>query len=1500
MWNNADWDLYIKSAKSGASAYQKMYREQEDEEKRRKAEEANKKLIDDAIKNGQLNKDGSEKGIMDKIGDTAKAVPGALWEGLTSSYKRVGEGTAEVIGELTGENQKIRDNYAKMQQDQIEMVKLAGSKMKDETLSEEERERWKKLFEKTAKDDTPFKEAQKYNKEQIEKTDPVKGAAAIGSIGLDIITGGTLKALTTVAKATNVASKTNKAINAVNKVINPTGLKQGLISGATLGTAYGALGTAEDKGSGVTAGDVVTGTATGAAFGGALGGAVGGIGAGFSKLRKAKTPEELSEATQEIVQETKAKQDAPLQLEAGYRDPTNIKADIQRVQNGEDESLFKYTDTTGKDVTSQVAEFDKEIAARRTAMRDLQQQAQGIDNNTGKADVPEGVDPSEFTGDSMGRANAAEAVTRLETEIQELTAQQQSAFESLGGVQKTLDNDAAKTKFRQLQEELQTSVEYQENVRSAVNREAVQDIDVKALNREEADLKAGVIPDNLMKPFAAAKSSDDVRAMMRDVDPEDSKGFIAGANEIEQERMYLNNKMQDLFTKDKQKEAQASINQGYNEAMEAIQDLPEPVRAEKAAEINEQVLLDYDDVDQRLQTDADAVAEVQSRMEEMDRLEEAMVSEARAVQLSDPELFRPVDNEAVAKRLEEIQYQKFLASDAPDPIVGKELLTKVNDAGGDIVEEAANNPAIAKAVDNQIETQAGSILDNTGKSAGLGWLIGTPTKVLEKFGATGKQISEILKGAVHKKEIMDGEFESNMFQWGRLIKGKDSTEKVAKALDGDQEVLKSLTEPQKQAYDEIKQWFKDLADQLDLPEDARIKDYLPHLFDGKDFDSIEKTLAQLRAGKVDGKDLTPKQRQDMENSLAGIDAQTLAYLASKNNYTAKNGFLKKRRGAKDYTLDLEKILTAYHSAASSQIAYKPAIETANKLTPNLTKEQNAYVNAVFKSLQGETDTIIEKSIDGALQNLSSLTGKNFGGEGTTSRLSRGTRSAIYNATIGANVGSAIRNTQQMVNVYAEVGATGVMEAAPRALAALKQNSPMREMLYRNGVLSNRQGSYLQGGAMPKFKDKGTKALWGMFNTTETLNRATAFFAGYDKHLKKFPKDIAGAEKAGAELAQKTNFKFSAIDIPIAMQGDIAKNFLQMQTYNVQQTQYIARMLGEAGNVKKIFTKGEDGKFTMNLEPQMKLARFLGGNAVFFGTVGAATGMSWEEAIPFWNDVKAGEVPRSPMYQILFGDGKGQAGMVETIRTGASSLFTGKWDEAADAADSFARGAARTLLPSGNQAVKTIEGAASATSGLSTTGSGISDTIDKGVSALGGQAPNGNIRFAQGQDAWSKFKATVLGQYSTQEGRDWVDAGMKNVPANMEINGMPANEYIKQLPRAAQEQYVSYYSTKSQAADALKSQFGTRSAFKSDLVDQLQSGAINYVTFSQRMNEYNNAVAEQMSSYMQGNDRIPARLREDMLNKMFIPIESPDDYEPRRKSMNTLEEELEYTEDDFNW
>lgn len=1512
--------LYIgqdaSSAKSVTSAWSQsskrlaaLRKKEEEERLKREAQRVNDELINKQIESGELNKDGSEKNVLQKTGDFFGGMAKGMVDSVVDRTKDAGDLVGRTYEHVTGIKQArddaAREELNKTNRERSEiMAKLWDENGNDTNISADERaklERQLKGLGNVADSQVKgLQETSKADKEALDTRKHMTNAAetmldvATAGFGASVIKGAAKQVGKTVLKQ-GAKEATEEVVKQGAKQTAKT-LAKNAGTGAGLGAAYSGIDTARDPNA--TVGDYAKNMAVGAGLGAGLGvvgvGAASALTKGFAKLKAAKSADEVAAATNELVKDAKEPQK---QLGAGYRDTATIEGDIARLQNGEDVSVYKYVDSDGNDVTSQVIDFDKEIRARESAIRDLDAQAQGIDNNTGKASIPEGVDPSEYTGDALARNNAAQAVEKLTAEVQDLKAKQEKAFQSLGGVSREIDTELAKKRFSELRDEMATSVEYNKNVQAAATREMAQSIDVKALDAEAEALRSGSIPDEYVKDFKPAENAKDVQAMMRDADPNDTMGFQHGALEIARDRQELNGKLAGLFTEEKHAQAAKAIDDDYFKAKAEIEALPEPVQQQKIAELNDDVLAKYDEIDAMRDSDAEQVQNIMTRLAVTDDLEAAMVSDVRAIQMSDPDTFRPIDNTAVNKRLQEIEYQKSIAQDAQYNDA-KNVVSEVTNVGIDLKQAAKDNVGVAKSVDNIASTETMGLTDNTGKSAGLGWLIGVPTNVMRKFGKTGSEVADVLTDAVAKKDNLDGTFHGKMETWGRLVKGKDSTEKVARALDGDKKALEGLNPKQKQAYDEMKAWFEDYADQLGIPKEGRIKDYLPHIFEGKDYDMLEQTLAYYKSGKKDGKPLTDAEIRQFEEKLSGIDANTLAYISSKNTYKAKNGFLEKRRGAKDYSLDLEKILVAYHSKASADIAYKPAIASANELTPALTKEQNSYITAVFNALQGETDTIIEKSIDGALSNLSSVTGRNLGGSGTTGRLSRGARNAIYNATIGGNVGSAIRNTQQMVNVFTEVGAKGVLEAGPRALSALKKGSPLRDELYRNGVFSNRQGSYLQGGAMPKFKDKSTRALWGMFNTTESLNRATAYFAGKDKWLAKHPGDIAGAEKYGAELAAKTNFKFSAIDIPVAMQGDMAKNFLQMQTYNVQQTQYIAKMLGEAGNVKKIFTKGADGKYKMNLEPQLKLARFIGGNAVFFGTIGAGAGMAWNEAVPFFNDIKSGEVPRSPMYQTIFGDGKANKGIAGAIKSGTSAIFSGDWEQAGKDADALARGVARTFVPAGNQMVKTAEGAASAASGMSTTGSGLTDTIDKGVSALSGNTPGGNIRFMQGTDAWSKFKATVLGQYSTQEGRDWVQDGMKNVPAGLKINGIPASQYIKQLPRQNQEQYVSYYSTKSGASDAIKSAVGaSRSDYKNRIVSGLRDGTISENEAIRLSAEYNQQVVEAMSSFLQGNRNIPSRLYEDLSQNMMMNYQSNSNSAKRTPSLASLEKELGFAIDD---
>ena len=259
------------------------------------------------------------------LGDT-----GAL---MTEHLKRTGEGIAEVGAEITGVNEQERARQAQSSEETVRIIRELGKKMQS-AKTKEEKDRYKNAIRNIANiDSEQTKSFQDRQSQIIERADPVKGAAAVGEIGLDIITGGTGRSLLFGGKAAmktgQLATKSNIAKNVadglktgrgglggaidkadsylnatrfgrgVNAFANPRGIKQGLVSGSGIGASYGALGTAENLGSEASPVDYLINTTIGGAMGGTLGVAGPAVGKGLSKLRSnrpSQIAKELDEA----------------------------------------------------------------------------------------------------------------------------------------------------------------------------------------------------------------------------------------------------------------------------------------------------------------------------------------------------------------------------------------------------------------------------------------------------------------------------------------------------------------------------------------------------------------------------------------------------------------------------------------------------------------------------------------------------------------------------------------------------------------------------------------------------------------------------------------------------------------------------------------------------------------------------------------------------------------------------------------------------------------------------------------------------------------------------------------------------------------------------------------------------------------------------------------------------------------------------------------------------
>ena len=140
--------------------------------------------------------------------------------------------------------------------------------------------------------------------------------------------------------------------------------------------------------------------------------------------------------------------------------------------------------------------------------------------------------------------------------------------------------------------------------------------------------------------------------------------------------------------------------------------------------------------------------------------------------------------------------------------------------------------------------------------------------------------------------------------------------------------------------------------------------------------------------------------------------------------------------------------------------------------------------------------------------------------------------------------------------------------------------------------------------------------------------------------------------------------------------------------------------------------------------------------------------------------------------------------------------------------------------------------------------------------------------------------------------------MNNVPANLEINGIPASTYIKQLPRQNQEQYVSYYSMKGPAQDAVTKAMGSsKTEYKDKIVNGLKDGSINENQAIRMAADYNSQVIKAMSQYLQGNRNMPSRIYEDLSSNMLLNYQSMSNSAKRTQSLSSLEKEMGFMIDD---
>lgn len=149
------------------------------------------------------------------------------------AFKRIGEGTAEVINELNGNAQKERDREDARQKQDIDLIRNYGNLIRNGDPATQARARaaLASLLKTSSQQD---KDWQARQQEIAERTDPVKGAGAIVDLGL---TYGTL----------GVGAGATKAAAATGKILTKQAAKEAAI-GSALGFGSGVAGAYEQNG----------------------------------------------------------------------------------------------------------------------------------------------------------------------------------------------------------------------------------------------------------------------------------------------------------------------------------------------------------------------------------------------------------------------------------------------------------------------------------------------------------------------------------------------------------------------------------------------------------------------------------------------------------------------------------------------------------------------------------------------------------------------------------------------------------------------------------------------------------------------------------------------------------------------------------------------------------------------------------------------------------------------------------------------------------------------------------------------------------------------------------------------------------------------------------------------------------------------------------------------------------------------------------------------------
>lgn len=985
------------------------------------------------------------------------------------------------------------------------------------------------------------------------------------------------------------------------------------------------------------------------------------------------------------------------------------------------------------------------------------------------------------------------------------------------------------------------------------------------VGKELSDLRNGKITDDVLSDSPDFQSLEDVEMHIPELTPR--------IDALRQNIEDVQNELKKFVTKQQGEAAKLRVDREFDSLRQQLEGLSPERQKYELKGINEAHHARLAEIDADVVRDAPHVEELEDQLRQLMAAQHDLILRANYIKNQVPGRFRVIDDAKLEAKKIELTKEKVVADTFPSPDDTSDVLVDTlnkSESPRQFETRLVNDDAARKAADAKLE----SVQAMTQKSIHYGFnVVNSPIDLMRKAGQRGNAIADVIVEAHGQFSAARGSFVVNSLRWAKeLRKEKGAAVQVFKWLDG-QDV--KLSPRAQRIANEIRAYLDDKAEALGLTDETKIKNYIPHLFEkqfGHKYGDLELLVAKLRYGVDEaGKKLSEAELKNIDDTLqkAKLDPESLAYIKSNNSWKFKNGFLEKRTGATGYSEDLFKVLSAYDNIANKKIYYEPALKFANAASKGMDEAFGRLVVDLSRKIRGDLSSTADRVFDKIL------------GEGNTVKVLAGQRKASNASVMGLSPITWIKNLQDFSRTFADRDTAAIVKALPAATRALKPFTHEYQLMFKAGIMEGNQASFLRGmsvgnadvrpNKVADFVDSSDRLLHSGLQLVDRTNRAINFFASLDEMdaIRKGSKDIflkglddiTKLTKEEKEIydevlkyVHKTNretvLTFSDIDMPIHLNNAIGRSTLNMQTYNLQNSKYIVKLVKSAA-------KGEP-------KAKARLAKYVVANAVFIGTIGNALGLKPQDLMPFGNEVAEGQLPQSPIVAQLMGN-EYQKGLIPTSTNIIGALFgNGDLEKAVGEFGEAVGSTAKGYIPVQTQINRTVKGIESVVSGQARSGDWIGTITGN----------KGKIQFNQDQDTVNALIASIFGKSATDAGKKWKSEGSHTLsPRQMMLEqDKDANVSIEDLSPEKRAMYTDFYNA---VNDANPYDFDAEKTRRQIVFAKAKQAAKdgNGNKAFRLVKEYNDNLKERMREFVDqyGTDELPPAIIEQM-QKQFIDYE----------------------------